>query len=175
LDVLVCGEGESGELGLGFERRDGKRPVGVKSPRLNDLLDAKTVGVVQISTGGLHSAVLTHNSEVYTWGINDDGALGRSTQWNPPSKSEDEDDDDDLGLNPFESTPTAISSEYFGNEAGGIVQVVASDSATFALTEAGNVYGWGTFKVRCNVAASSHLLTRPGQRWYTWFFHVRCC
>ncbi|KAF2429961.1 RCC1/BLIP-II [Tothia fuscella] len=142
LDVFVCGEGESGELGLGFERRDGRRPFGVKSPRLNDLLDfdSKTDGVVQISTGGLHSAVLTHDSKVYTWGINDDGALGRDTQWSAPSVSEDDnDDDDDLGLNPYESTPAAIPTESFGHEAGGIIQVEAPDSATFALTAPGNV------------------------------------
>jgi regulator of chromosome condensation len=58
LDVYVFGSGESGELGLGHLKRNGKAPTDVKRPRLNDLLDAKTVGVVQFDVGGMRKSAL---------------------------------------------------------------------------------------------------------------------
>jgi hypothetical protein len=53
LDVYVFGSGESGELGLGHLKRNGKAPTNVKRPRLNDLLDAETVGIIQLDVGGM--------------------------------------------------------------------------------------------------------------------------
>lgn len=147
LDIYVFGSGEYGELGLGSIRRDGKKPTDVRRPRLNDLLDAETVGVVQLDVGGMHTIALTHDNKIYTWGVNDNGALGRDTRWTAPDTGDDSDsDDDDTGINPRESTPTAIPQDAFA--AGEIfVQVAATDSASFALTDEGLVYGWGTFCV----------------------------
>ena len=58
-----------------------------------------------------------------------------------------DDEDDDNGLNPNESTPGEV--DFSGTEvAEGTrwVQVVAGDSCSFALTDDGRVYGWGTFR-----------------------------
>ncbi|KAK0388065.1 hypothetical protein NLU13_4309 [Sarocladium strictum] len=151
LDVYVFGEGTSGELGLGSKRVDGKKPIDVKRPRLNANLSASKVGVVQISCGGMHVAALTNKNKILTWGVNDQGALGRDTKWAGGLKemdggeSSDSEDEDDTGMNPLESTPGEVSAEYFADGVK-FVQVVASDSATFALTEDGRVYGWGTFR-----------------------------
>lgn len=152
LDVYVFGEGTSGELGLGSKRVNGKKPIDVKRPRLNDNLLAKTVGVVQLSCGGMHVVALTRDNKILTWGVNDQGALGRDTNWDgglrDAKESEDsdsEDEDDDTGINPLESTPTAVSDDHFAPGTK-FVQVVASDSASFVLTEDGRVYGWGTFR-----------------------------
>ncbi|EFQ34633.1 GDP/GTP exchange factor [Colletotrichum graminicola M1.001] len=149
LDIYVFGEGSSGELGLGSRKLDGKKVVDVKRPRLNPHLSAKDVGVVQIACGGMHVAALTKDNKILTWGVNDQGALGRDTNWDgglrDADAEEEEEDDDDSGINPRESTPTAVGAEYFAPEAK-FTQVVASDSATFALTEDGRVYGWGTFR-----------------------------
>ncbi len=148
LNVYVCGEGSSGELGLGTA----KNAVDVKRPRLNALLAADTVGVVQVAVGGMHVAALTHDNKVLTWGVNDQGALGRDTTWEGGMKDVDMADDSDSesgsdsGMNPKECTPGEISSEYFPEDTR-IVEVAASDSATFALTDDGFVYGWGTFRV----------------------------
>lgn len=150
LNVYVCGEGSSGELGLGAA----KNVVDVKRPRLNPLLPADKVGVVHIATGGMHCVALTHDNKLLTWGVNDQGALGRDTTWDggyKDIKEGDEDDSDsdsdsDSGLNPLESTPAAVPSEYFPEDTV-FVQVAASDSASFALTDVGSVYGWGTFRV----------------------------
>ncbi|KAH7175351.1 regulator of chromosome condensation 1/beta-lactamase-inhibitor protein II [Dactylonectria macrodidyma] len=152
LDVYVFGEGSSGELGLGSKRVNGKKPIDVKRPRLNDNLSAAEVGVVQVSCGGMHAVALTHDNKILTWGVNDQGALGRDTTWDgglrDMDKDEDSDsdeDEDDSGVNPMESTPAAVSSEHFAPGTK-FVQVVACDSASFALTEDGRVYGWGTFR-----------------------------
>ncbi|KAH8121588.1 regulator of chromosome condensation 1/beta-lactamase-inhibitor protein II [Trichoderma asperelloides] len=150
-DVYVFGEGTSGELGLGSKRVNGKKPIDVKRPRLNDNLSAKTVGIVQIACGGMHVVALTRDNKILTWGVNDQGALGRDTNWDgglrDADKAEDSDseDEDDTGINPKESTPTALSEEDFAPGTK-FVQVEASDSASFVLTEDGRVYGWGTFR-----------------------------
>lgn len=153
LDVFVFGEGSAGELGLGSKKVEGKKPINVKRPRVNPNLSAETAGVVQIACGGMHAIALTKDNKILTWGVNDQGALGRSTAWDGGLRDADaaEDDDsdsdnDESGLNPYESTPTEINTK---NIAPGtkFVQVAASDSASFALTEDGRVYSWGTFRV----------------------------
>ncbi|OQE16692.1 hypothetical protein PENSTE_c023G02950 [Penicillium steckii] len=146
LNVYVCGEGSSGELGLGTA----KNVIDVKRPRLNQLLAADKVGVVQIAVGGMHCVALSHDNQIYTWGVNDQGALGRSTEWDGGYKeidagSDSDSDDEDSGLNPRESTPTAIPESFFPKDTV-FVQVAAADSASFALTDDGLVYGWGTFR-----------------------------
>ncbi|EEQ29993.1 hypothetical protein McanMca71_006203 [Microsporum canis] len=147
LRVFVCGEGSQGELGLG----SAKGTVDVKRPRLNALLAAEDVGVVQVAAGGMHCVALTHDGKVLTWGVNDQGALGRDTAWEGGLKDIDaksdcsSDSGSDTGLNPHESTPTAIPSDAFP-EGTVIVQVAAGDSSSFALTDDGLVYGWGTFR-----------------------------
>jgi regulator of chromosome condensation len=172
VDVYVFGSGENGELGLGAVRRNGKMPTGVTRPRLNDLLDATTVGVVQLAVGGMHVVALTKDNKIYTWGVNDDGALGRDTTWDAPMKAADgsdsdsDSDDDDSGLNPLESTPTAILAANFQGATPTWVQVAATDSASFALNATGDVYGWGTFIVSLLYPFSSSIAhISPGRRW----------
>lgn len=151
LNVYVFGEGTSGELGLG----PAKKCTDVKRPRLNANLTANDVGVVQIVAGGMHVVALTHDNKILTWGVNDQGALGRDTTWDGGLKdmdennSDDEDDEDEnSGMNPNECVPKAIPSDKFPSTTV-FVQVAAGDSMTFALTDDGQVWGWGTFRVCC--------------------------
>ncbi|KAF7585265.1 hypothetical protein BBP40_011499 [Aspergillus hancockii] len=148
LNVYVCGEGSSGELGLGPE----KNAVDVKRPRLNPHLSADKVGVVQVAVGGMHCVALTHDGKILTWGVNDQGALGRDTAWDggykdiEDNKSDaDSELDDEPALNPHESTPIAIPTDVFPENTV-FVEVAAGDSSSFALTDDGQVYGWGTFR-----------------------------
>ncbi|KAJ5935674.1 Ran exchange factor Prp20/Pim1 [Penicillium verhagenii] len=146
LNVFVCGEGSSGELGLGTA----KNVIDVKRPRLNPLLPADKVGVVQVAVGGMHCVALTHDNQIFTWGVNDQGSLGRDTTWDGGYKdmdgnSDSDSEDEDSGLNPKESTPTGIPASAFP-EGTIFVQIAAADSASFALTDDGQVYGWGTFR-----------------------------
>lgn len=76
------------------------------------------------------------------------GALGRNTDWEGELIDIDGSDsgDSDAGMNPLESTPTAILEEYFPENTV-FTQVAAGDSTSFAITDDGHVYGWGTFRV----------------------------
>ncbi|KAI9808901.1 MAG: hypothetical protein M1826_004018 [Phylliscum demangeonii] len=150
LTVWVCGEGSAGELGLGPQADS----IDVKRPRLNVLLSPAEVGVVQMAAGGMHAAALTADNQLLTWGVNDLGALGRDTAWDGAQTVDadrtygpdvPESSAGGSGLNPREATPTAVSPEHFPDGTQ-FTQVAASDSATFALTDDGRVYGWGTFR-----------------------------
>jgi regulator of chromosome condensation len=97
----------------------------------------------------MHCIALTKDNELLTWGVNDNKALGRPLPaWSAREVDEDAsdyDDDEGLELNPYESAPTAIPKEYFPD--GTIfTSVAAGDSASFAVTSEGQVYGWGTFR-----------------------------
>nr|POF13114.1 protein pim1 [Quercus suber] len=150
LNVYMFGEGTAGELGLGTA----KNAVDVKRPRLNPHLNADKVGVVQIAAGGMHCIALTVDNKILTWGVNDSGALGRSTEWEGGLKDMDaaeddasDDSDDDNGLNPHEALPGEVDfSQLDLPEGTRWAQVTAGDSASFALTDDGRVYGWGTFR-----------------------------
>ena len=155
LDVFVCGEGSAGELGLGTA----KNAVDVKRPRLNPNLPAGSVGVVQVACGGMHAIALTHDGTVLTWGVNDDGALGRDTAWegglkdmdDNKSDASDASDESDNGLNPREANPGHVTFP----EGTVIVKVAAGDSVSLALTDDGRVFGWGKFRV--SVKAIKHI------------------
>lgn len=147
LDVYVFGEGSSSELGLGTA----KTAIDVKRPRLNPLLSSKDVGVVSIACGGMHVAALTNDNKILTWGVNDQGALGRDTTWDGGLKDMDDNASDDSeksdsGLNPLESIPTAVPASSFPDNTT-FVKLSAGDSHTLALTDEGLVYGWGCFRV----------------------------
>lgn len=148
LNVYVFGEGSSGELGLG----SAKGQTEVKRPRYNPNLSPDTAGVVALSVGGMHTAVLTHDNKIMTWGVNDQGALGRDTTWDGGLRDMDEDAEDsdsdsgsETAINPKESTPGEVEMAGLPDDIV-FTQVACTDSATFALTSEGEVYGWGTFR-----------------------------
>lgn len=115
---MTFGSGDCGQLGHGVDDDD---EMMVKYPRVVSLL-AKTP-IVRVACGGLHTAALTADGEVYTWGCNDDGALGRGGEENLPAK---------VG--------------GFGPNAACAVQIVGGDCHTAVATLAGQVYTWGSYK-----------------------------
>ncbi len=157
------GANSGAELGLG----PGVKSGNVRFLRLNPYLSGPA-GVVQVSLGAMHGVALTADNRILTWGVNDHGALGRDTTWEPPlvdadgsDDDDDEDDDDGDELNPRESTPTQVDMSAVPPDTV-FTQVAAADNATFALTSTGRVYGWGTFRVRLPALLSPHsMLTKP--------------
>lgn len=150
-ELWSFGSGSTGELGKGPKRNV------LLSPRPVDSL-ADAGHVVQVAPGGMHVAALTSNGRVFTWGQNDTKNLGRDTTWDPEFK--DQDDADAESLNPLESTPAPIPEDFFPKGTK-ITQLAASDSATFALTETGQVYGWGVFRVCCRWVSLTILSRKP--------------
>lgn len=115
--VLTFGSGDCGQLGHGVEEDD---DMMVKYPRPLEVL-AK-MQIVRVACGGLHTGAIAATGHVYTWGCNDDGALGRVGEENLPAKV-----------------------EGFGPECIA-VQIVGGDCHTAVVTAAGQVYTWGSYK-----------------------------
>ncbi|KAJ5097502.1 hypothetical protein N7456_008223 [Penicillium angulare] len=153
LDVYVFGTNCYGELGLG----DLTKKSEILRPVLNQKLSADTVGIVHVAVGGVHSAALTRDNQILTWGVNDEGTLARDTvpdnspatdspqNANEDAGSDEDSDDDEVTINLKEATPMPVGSSFFPKNTV-FTQLAASDSATFALTVDGLVYGWGTFR-----------------------------
>lgn len=106
---LSVGENLANQLGLSLDITDRKKPQLIK-----DLPE----DVVEVAAGGMHSACLTEDGTVYTFGCNDEFALGR---------------DDDGDIEEVELPEK-------------IIEITAGDSHTAALSETGVVYAWGTFR-----------------------------
>jgi len=139
-----------GELGLGPREKDRN----VKRPRLNPHLLPDKVGIVDIAVGGMHCAAIDDKGRVWTWGVNDQGVLGRDTTWTPDTvdgdvkmsleADSDIDDEDEEMLNPKESVPGLVEGFPEGVK---IEKIACGDSITVAVTTEGAVYAWGTFRV----------------------------
>lgn len=135
--ALVFGNGDNGELGLGPNRTESLRP------RTNPFLDPATESafqVVQLACGGMHTVALAIDNKIITWGVNDNYALGRDTNWDAKLRDIDdaESGDEEAELNPLESTPGETSPRHF--PAGTrFVQVASGDSCSFALTDAARI------------------------------------
>ncbi|KAJ8290173.1 hypothetical protein GJAV_G00009580 [Gymnothorax javanicus] len=111
--VLVLGQGDVGQLGLGQDVLERKRPALLTLPE----------EMVQVVAGGMHTVCLSDTGNVYTFGCNDEGALGRDTA--------------------EEGSEMVPEKVCLGER---VVQVSAGDSHTAALTETGSVYAWGSFR-----------------------------
>ncbi|CAH1268469.1 HERC2 [Branchiostoma lanceolatum] len=111
--VFSWGEGDDGKLGH-FSR------MNCDKPRLIEALKSKRVR--DIACGSSHSAAVTSNGELYTWGLGEYGRLGH-------------------GDNTTQLRPKQVKS-LAGQR---VIQVACGsrDAQTLALTDEGNVYSWG--------------------------------
>ena len=150
LDIFGWGSGSMCELGFGSLAKNKE----IKRPRLNPFLPEDEVKIISFAVGGMHTLALDSDSNVWSWGCNDVGALGRDTsaisEKLKDMDANDSSDDDDGDLNEAESTPSKIPRDAFPPliEGHKIVQLAATDNMSCALFSNGEVYAWGTF--RCN-------------------------
>ncbi|KAJ2557502.1 hypothetical protein GGH95_005152, partial [Coemansia sp. RSA 1836] len=68
--VFVFGNGDCGQLGLGEDMLERKKPFPVGA--------LAGEAVVDVACGGLHTMALTAGGALWSWGCNDQQALGRS-------------------------------------------------------------------------------------------------
>ena len=74
-EIMVLGTGDCGQLGLGV---DSDRNMLSKWPRpLTIFTDKFKVRITSIACGGLHTVAISSQGRVFTWGCNDEQALGR--------------------------------------------------------------------------------------------------
>ena len=109
---LSVGENLSNQLGLTLDVDGRKKPQLIK-------LMPKQGDIVMCVSGGMHSAVLSKDGVVMTFGCNDEFALGRA-------------DDEDIKAVDLPER---------------MIEITAGDSHCAALSESGVVYAWGTFRV----------------------------
>eukprot|EP00163_Fabomonas_tropica_P003533 TRINITY_DN1302_c0_g1_i2.p1 TRINITY_DN1302_c0_g1~~TRINITY_DN1302_c0_g1_i2.p1 ORF type:complete len:2219 (+),score=807.59 TRINITY_DN1302_c0_g1_i2:52-6657(+) len=109
--VFTWGWGKDGRLGHGMISNQ-------LTPRAVETL--VNVKCVMIGCGSYHTAALTENGEVYTWGWGEDGRLGHGVEDN-------------------ELTPRMV--ETLRGER--VVQVACGGHHTLALTDRGDLYAWG--------------------------------
>lgn len=114
---FVVGNGDCGQLGLGAEDDD-VRDTLVPLP-LPPLSSARVSTLV---CGGLHTAALTLDGAIWSWGCNDDEVLGRPGE---------------------ESVPHRVKGVLSGVR---ISMISAGDSHMAALSSDGRVFSWGTYK-----------------------------
>ncbi|CAG8497999.1 8969_t:CDS:2 [Gigaspora rosea] len=120
--LFVIGNNDCGELGLGENETD------VKFPRqVNNLVDH----IVQFCCGSQHVAALNKDGKVITWGNNDEGALGRVTESDENPDASDE----------------KVPAYAQGLDDIVIVKVVCGSNITLALSDEGQLYATGTFRI----------------------------
>ena len=144
----------------GFRRGDhGARPPGTFHLRKEGTFcGASSLGPLTVSLlamqamdvapGGMHTVVLLEDGTLWSAGVNDDGALGRETAV-----------DDDGEPVPGKDA-TRFGQVDLPRGAAPVVQLACSDSASFALTLDGSVYGWGTFRNEHGVFGFSERVKR---------------
>ncbi|KAK8797068.1 hypothetical protein WA158_004278 [Blastocystis sp. Blastoise] len=116
--VFVFGSGEVGQLGVGDDISLSEVAIPVKS--------LETKHIVRIACGGQHNIALSDDKQgtMYSWGVNDEMALGR--------------DGDEL--DPYEVERGEIPADEK------VIQVYAGSNHSVALTDKHKVYTWGTYR-----------------------------
>lgn len=154
--LFVFGNGDMGQHGLGTDVIDE-----IKRPRKHVWVDTKNSsgalgqgGIEAIAAGGMHTLAIDSNGKLWSWGINDNAALGRLT-----------DREEDVETEVFETEPMPVEglgpqgrgilsgSKQLGGGKEGEVQkfratrIAAGDSVSVALSDDGQVRVWGSFRV----------------------------
>ena len=104
-----------------------------------------------VCAGGMHTVCVSSSGAVYSWGVNDEGALGRYTEgeaWKNSGLAKGTPGD---SYKPGKVELPAVC--------GKVVAVSAGDSHTMAVDANGAVFGWGTFRDSGGVMGFM-----PGQR-----------
>lgn len=75
--IYVYGSGECEQLGLEFKEEEMREIKRARKVPKFDFELPESIKVSKILCGGMHTVVLTNTGRVFTWGCNDEGALGR--------------------------------------------------------------------------------------------------
>ncbi|KIY66994.1 RCC1/BLIP-II protein [Cylindrobasidium torrendii FP15055 ss-10] len=122
--LFVHGAGGSGQLGLGPEVMED-----VGRPRLNTTFQR---GIQTVACGGMHSLLIDGEGKLWSWGSNDDLALGR------PTEAIEGKDPDELEASP--SLVEGLDDNFIA------VGADAGDCMSVAIGSEGQLRVWGTFR-----------------------------
>lgn len=139
--IFIFGTGDMGQNGLGVD--DPKALDEIKRPRKHIGFADKVMrrelgwegGVADLVCGGMHTLAIDGQGKVWSWGINDNAALGRVT--NKPGVTSEE----------LEATPMQVEHlDDAGGEPFRAVRVAAGDSVSLAISDRGELRAWGSFR-----------------------------
>ncbi|GAA5918762.1 hypothetical protein JCM1841_006285 [Sporobolomyces salmonicolor] len=136
--VFVFGNGDMGQHGLGVDVLDEiKRPrrQATVQKKIDEREQGWEGGVADLVAGGMHTLAVDGEGRVWSWGINDNAALGRVTTI-PDVEAE------ELETNPM--MVEGLSSDQ--EDPFKAVRVAAGDSVSLAISEEGEVRAWGSFR-----------------------------
>lgn len=142
--VLGCGSGEENQLGW-LTPRVRSENITVSPQPIAEI----PVPMMALAAGAQHNVALSTEGVPYTWGSNDEGALGRES-----NVLVRDDANAFAGRRDRERTPTPVTGFWVPsgngggpeNENGRMIQIAAGNSHSLACTVAGNVYQWGLYK-----------------------------
>jgi regulator of chromosome condensation len=167
--LFVCGSGDNGQLGFGttatYDHRKPRLHVGFELQMKTGMLGiGPHAGIERACAGGMHSLVIDENGgvsdwafsfilqaciyhsrfanfKVWSWGVNDDAALGRQTDEVPDP------DEPSQVIDPFilEAQPMIVP--VLAKTRFRTVQVAAGDSVSVFLNSEGEIYACGRFRV----------------------------
>lgn len=120
--LLTHGTNQFAQLGLGSKTQLRKNPTVVKT--------LKDCGIKMVACGTQHNAAVDADDRIWTWGSNDEGALGR------PTRRDTED----------EHTPSLVK----GLPSCRVRAVSCGDSHTIVLLNNGEMWGFGVFRNASN-------------------------
>ncbi|KZV94992.1 RCC1/BLIP-II protein [Exidia glandulosa HHB12029] len=131
------------QLGLGPDTTKVTRPrlhAWVKEAVESGLLGGPGAGFETVCVNGMHNLAVDELGRIWSWGINDEGQLGRRTSnVDDPARPGEKLDRDEL-----ESTPALV--EELDPEVFRAVQVAAGGSVSVAVSDKGEVRSWGCFR-----------------------------
>lgn len=137
--VWTVGYNYYGHLGINTTQTGSaaaSQGVTIARQAMNNTRDGALKNVIQISAGGWHTAVLTSNNEVYTWGYGVDGQLGlnSTTNYAYPQKLLDPTD-----LITSDASDGDGAKEVIGN----IAKIGTTERGIFIITNDKKVYATG--------------------------------
>ncbi|GAA6033958.1 hypothetical protein JCM8097_000428 [Rhodosporidiobolus ruineniae] len=137
--LFIFGTGDMGQFGLGVEVLDE-----IKRPRRHAAFQKKidegeegwNGGVADIICGGMHTLAVDGEGKVWSWGINDNAALGRVTDEKSTGIESEE----------LESNPFPVENLDTPRAPFKTVKVAAGDSVSLAVSDYGEIKAWGSFR-----------------------------
>ncbi|TFK43674.1 regulator of chromosome condensation 1/beta-lactamase-inhibitor protein II [Crucibulum laeve] len=142
--LFVWGAGNFGQFGMGPDYQDEfTKPK--RNPWIDEQIEKGTfgepgAGLESVCAGGLHSIFIDEKGTVWTCGVNDDAALGRTTKNVPdPNNPGGFLTEDDL-------LPVPYPLQSLIDEKFRAVKAVSGDSICAAVSSEGELRVWGSFR-----------------------------
>ena len=126
-NIFVMGQGDMNQLGLGEDVTEVYVPTVLRIEG--------GLRVTKLALGGMHTLALTEGGVLFSWGVNDEGGLGRDARGGHLALQQGE-------TQGSESVPDRV--RLPNNEI--IEAISAGDSHSCAVDSKGSLFGWGCFR-----------------------------